>query len=103
MDKKRKYDEIGGCDCTFENKKIKIIHEELSNKRKHEDTEYFTPNKRQKTENEYEQIIINLNLKNQMLEHELKALRENYITLNKQLISLKDNINYYNNIPHYIS
>ena len=89
MDKKRKYDEIGGCDCTFENKKIKIIHEELSNKR-------------QKTENEYEQIIINLNLKNQMLEHELKALRENYVNLNKQLISLKDKINYYN-IPHYIS
>jgi DNA-binding transcriptional MerR regulator len=90
MDKKRKYDEIGGCDYTFENKKIKIIHEELSNKR-------------QKTENEYEQIITNLNLKNQMLEHELKALRENYVNLNKQLISLKDKINYYNNIPHYIS
>jgi predicted nucleic acid-binding Zn-ribbon protein len=102
MDKKRKYDEIG-CDCAFENKKFKTF-QELSNKRKNEDdcVNEFISNKKQKTLSDYEQIIANLNLKNQILQHELKVLNENYANLNKQIVSLRDKLSYYN-VPHYIS
>ena len=76
----------------------------MNKKRKHdiiEENDYFY--KKQKMDYEYNDKIIELYLKNEQLEYELKILKENYENLSKQIVSLKNKIYYYNNIPDYIS
>ena len=75
----------------------------MNKKRKHdiiEENDYFY--KKQKMDYEYNDKIIELYLKNEQLEYELKILKENYENLSKQIVSLKNKIYYYNNIPDYI-
>jgi hypothetical protein len=77
----------------------------MNKKRKYDDgvEEEYIFYKKQKMRHEYEDKIDNLILKNEQLEYELKILKDNYENLIKQVVSLKNKIYYYNNIPDYIS
>lgn len=77
----------------------------MNKKRKHDDTveEEYSIYKKQKIQHEYEDKINELYFKNKQLENELNILKDNYENLCKQIVSLKNKIYYYNNIPDYIS